>query len=103
MALASGVIWPPRRPGPLAVKRRGFASRLAHDSRSRTEETATADTLPMGAGIYHQHPADSWVRIFAVGGIKPALHDRDSSAFVSQRAATLIAEQPQPRKLAGQW
>jgi hypothetical protein len=67
------------------------------------DKTATADTLPMAAGIYHQHQADSWVRIFAVDGIKPTLHDRDGAAVVSQRAATLISEQPKPRKLAGQW
>jgi hypothetical protein len=67
------------------------------------DKSATADTLPTAAGIYHQHQGDSWVRIFAVAGIKPALHDRDGAAVVGQRAAALITEQPKPRKLAGQW
>ena len=64
---------------------------------------ATGDTLPTAAGIYHRHGPESWVRLFAVVGIVPALHDRDGAAKVSSRGAELLATAPKQRKLAGQW
>jgi hypothetical protein len=67
------------------------------------DETATADTLPMASGVYHQHTADSWVRLFGIAGIKPALHDCDGAAVVGQRAAALIAAEPKTKNIRGQW